>query len=134
MNALIAAHNARLDAIDPLIPEGGVPSGSVLLDRPDVYAVVRVERIDAGALDATWGALTRHNLTVRLAGDDPAGAMDTALASFAAWTADQSDDGHGDTAAGFMWPSRDTVMTEVFLAHGLTARVDVAARPAGRPG
>src|SRR5690349_16749837 len=115
MDALTAAHNARLAAIDPLIPADGVPTGGVLLDRPDVYAVVRVERIDAGALDATWGALTRHNLSVRLAGDDPTGAMDAALTSFAAWTADQPDDAHGDTAAGFMWPSRDAVMTEVFL-------------------
>jgi hypothetical protein len=26
----------------------------------------------------------------------------------------------GDTAAGLMWPSRDTAMTRTFLRHGLS--------------
>ena len=132
MDALIAAHQARLIAIDPLLPPADVPTGGVLLDRPDVYAVVKVDRPDIGSLDATWGTLTQHNLTVRLAGPDPVGAMDAALGSFAAWIADQPDDAHGDTSAGLMWPSRDAAMTPVFLAHGLPARVNIAARPAGR--
>jgi predicted N-acetyltransferase YhbS len=85
-------------------------------------------------------------VSVRVAGDPSGGdavvasssaaaAMDSLISRMASIRvpAEAEAVAGGDTAAGLMWPSRDTAMTRTFLRHGLSARVHVAARLAGRP-
>jgi hypothetical protein len=163
--ALTAAHNARMTAIDGLIPAAAVSSltpstaettpayGLVnedLLTVPGAAAIARWSTVDPDSLAASWGALASSSLiAVRVAGDPLAvdrggssaeAAMDSLLTRWASrpGPADVDalaggDTAGGDTAAGLMWPSRDTAMTRTFLRHGLSARVNVAVRVAGRP-
>ena len=160
--ALTAAHNARMAAIDRLIPASLVATASsaVPVPRP-AYGVVAEEllvvpgavgtarwtTVDPDSLSASWGALATGSLvSVRVAGDPsnpeavgnswsaPA-AMDSLLTRLASIPVPPEAEAlaEGDTGAGLMWPSRDTSMTRTFLRHGLSARVHVAARLAGRP-
>ncbi|HZD99844.1 MAG TPA: GNAT family N-acetyltransferase [Micromonosporaceae bacterium] len=158
--ALTAVHNARMAAIDGLIPAAAVPSltpstaeptptyglvNEALLAVPGAVAVARWSTVDPDSLSASWGSLASNSLvSVRVAGDPLAvdrggysaeAAMDCLLAQWASrpGPVDVNAYAGGDTGAGLMWPSRDTAMTRTFLRHGLSARVHVAARLAGRP-
>lgn len=135
--AITEAHNARMAGIDPLIPPGAVVPAvgdefAITVDGGS--AVARTQHAEAASLDALWGALTTYTLSgIRVGADRPAAAvMEDLLTGWHAWVAEQPADSSGDTAASLMWPSRDVEPVNTFLAHGMTPRIAIAARPAGR--
>jgi predicted N-acetyltransferase YhbS len=135
--AITEAHNARMAGIDPLIPPGAVVPAvgdefAITVDGGS--AVARTQRAEAASLDALWGALTTYALSgIRVGADRPAAAvMEDLLTGWHAWVAEQPADPSGDTAVSLMWPSRDVEPVNTFLAHGMTPRIAIAARPAGR--
>jgi ribosomal protein S18 acetylase RimI-like enzyme len=83
---------------------------------------------------ASWAALDEHRLTPRVAGPDPAAALDALLDAWrdhiAAAPAGPYPD---DTGAGITWPSRDTAAVPALIRHGLAPLVAIVTRPAGRP-
>ena len=128
-------HNERLYQVDRLIPAAPVPApeaSDVVLEADGAVGIVRTRRIDPNALDACWGALTRRILaSPRVYGDDPLASMDALLTSWAKVVA--TAPAEADTTAVVSWPSRDTAVTAAFVDHGLSPRVVLAARAAGRP-
>jgi ribosomal protein S18 acetylase RimI-like enzyme len=102
----------------------GVSAGGVV-----GAAVARVRQIDVDSLDASWSAALLCQLTARVAGPDPVGAMEDLLRQ---WRAGLPEPVGEDSAATIVWPSRDTALALPFVRHGLSPLVVIAARPAGR--
>lgn len=93
------------------------------------FAVARVREVDVGSLDASWSAAQVYQVSARVAGPDPGGALDSLLRQ---WRETLPEEAAEDSAAALMWPSRDTVTAPVLIRHGLSPLVVIAARPAGR--
>ncbi|UCM90252.1 GNAT family N-acetyltransferase [Streptomyces marincola] len=125
----------RPRALDPLLPRAlPLPPpapGDTPLHVPGAEGVHRRTRPDLDTFDATWSAAERHELYARPTGPDRAGALDALLTAWRerlpGWPPP------GDAEAVFTWPSRDTELTPVLLAHGMGPRRVAAVRPAGRP-
>jgi GNAT superfamily N-acetyltransferase len=137
LQALTDAHNARMRAIDPLIPPAGVPEPEIDEDRlltvPGAAAYTHCNQVDPETLLACWGALERHSLIdVRVAGEDPARSLRALLSAWGRELRVGNQDGTDETGATFTWPSRDAAMVRPLLEHGLVPHVVVAARTAGR--
>ncbi|HEY1489142.1 MAG TPA: GNAT family N-acetyltransferase [Micromonosporaceae bacterium] len=135
LRSLTDAHNARMYAIDPLIPTASVPEPEVdddrLLVAPDAAAFMHRNQVDPSSMLACWGALDQHSLIeARVAGDDPIASMRGLLA---AWKRELTGPTDTESSAAITWPSRDAVMVRPFLDSGLVPRAIVAARPARRP-
>jgi predicted N-acetyltransferase YhbS len=169
--ALQAAHLDRVRQIDPLLP-GPVPLPAA--GPYDVPLAVRVGdsaaaglarrvRPEPGSLALVWSAADEHRLDLRLAGPEPAAALDALLTRWRehvtrhAGLSDADPAGGGpaagdpagggpaagdpagggpalaDSAATLTWPSRDTAVAAVLLQHGLLPQTVIAVRPAGRP-
>jgi GNAT superfamily N-acetyltransferase len=142
---------AGLDALLPTatVPAAAPPAGPAaaygtmaeeLLTVPGAAGVARASTIDPESMASCWGTLRIHNLVMARAaggtGDRPdaaARAMAGLLARWQAHVAAQPLDDHGESSAVLSWPSRDTVMTKLFLSHGLLPAVVVGARAGGRP-
>ncbi|MFG2735310.1 GNAT family N-acetyltransferase [Streptomyces carpaticus] len=126
--------DTRLRALDPLLPAvHALPEpaeGDITFTLPGAEARYRRRRLDPAAYEASWSALDRHQLHARLTGPDPARALDGLLA---AWDKRMAAGGHpaGDAEAVFTWPSRDTEVTPVLLAHGFTPKTVTAVRTTG---
>jgi GNAT superfamily N-acetyltransferase len=146
LSALTAAHNARMAAVDALLPAAGVPAAAYgtmaeeLLTVPGAAGVARASTVDPESMESCWGTLRIHSLVMARAGggtgdgpDAAARAMAGLLARWQAHVAAQPFDDHGESSAVLSWPSRDTVMTKLFLSHGLLPAVVVGARAGGRP-
>ncbi|MDT0342607.1 GNAT family N-acetyltransferase [Streptomyces litchfieldiae] len=120
--------------LDPLLPRGlPLPTpapGDVLLSVPGAEGLYRRRRPDPESFDASWCAADRHELHARVTGEDRATALDALLLAWRerviAWPPGS------DAEAVFTWPSRDTALTPVLLAHGLVPQRVAAVRPAGR--
>jgi GNAT superfamily N-acetyltransferase len=138
LDDLTARHNARLAGIDPLLP--GTPpaetiEGDVEIAVPGGSALARRTEVDPEAGHACWSTLVQHRLVrPRAAGDDPVGAMRGLVARWRAHLTGAMAGDAGETGAAVTWPSRDAVMSEVFIDAGMVPSAVVAARRAGRPG
>jgi GNAT superfamily N-acetyltransferase len=134
--AVVAAHEARLRELDPLLPrthplpelepdetpisvEGGVGLARRIRWKPDEPA-------------SMWNPADQHRLVVRIGGADPAAAMDAVLARWRERVVAAAEPEDPDSSAFVMWPSRDVSMNRSFLDHGLVPFSVLAARPAGR--
>jgi GNAT superfamily N-acetyltransferase len=135
-DAIVAGHERRLAALDPLLrtahPLPAPEPGDLTLRTPGAVAVLRRQRPDPASFLASWGAADQHRLTARVAGPDPAGAMGGLLDECRDRVLPQVIPHAPDTEVNITWPTRDPVMTRQFLAHGLVPAAAIAARPAGR--
>lgn len=127
-------HVDRVRRLDPLLPKSmPLPAAGpddVELVVPGGAALARVVRADPATLAATWYPAERHLLIARVGADDPAVAMDTLLTRWTESVLAGADD--AESTAGLTWPSRDILLTPMFLAHGLTPTMVLAIRLAGR--
>lgn len=131
-----AAH--RLAAIDPLLPEAAdLPPGCGAMfvaadaagsDQPAAIATCEHWEGEPGSIGLTWGAARRFWLIPAIAGPDVATALDVLIQQWREHLADTPDSDGDDTAAGIVWPSRDTEGVRVLLRHGLAPLSVVAAR------
>lgn len=130
---VLEAHRDRWARLDPWLPlsaELPAPRGDdYVLDCPGGRAIGRIRRMDLDSLDVTWTAATRYVLLARAA--DAAG-LDALLTQWDDLVARLAPPGERDAEVTLTWPSRDTEMTRVLVAHGLCPRTVLAARPAGR--
>lgn len=136
--AVVAAHNQRLIAVDPLLaaapPLPDLGPDDALLACPGGLGLASPSRPDPDTLAATWRAAEQHILRARVGAPDPAAAMADLLARWRAEVAARARPGDRDSEAAVTWPSRDAVMTKLFLSYGLAPLTVVAARHAGQPG
>jgi GNAT superfamily N-acetyltransferase len=136
-DAIVAAHQARLRGLDPLLPHrnplplslsGQAP---ILVEGAVGYAHRIRIAVDTPAAD--WSTLDEHRLVARVGGPDPVAAMDRLLTGWAEAVHANATVEDRDSAAMLGWPSRDTEMTQLFLDRGLILLRVLAARQAGRP-
>jgi GNAT superfamily N-acetyltransferase len=139
-DSVSAQAGRRWRDIDPLLPTPwAMPAGcvtSLAVTGPDgrTAAAGACEHWHPApdALDLTWGAAGRFQLTPRVAGPDPAAALDRLLAAWRDHLAAVPEAGAEDTAAIVTWPSRDVRGVKSLLRHGLRPMAVIAARTAGR--
>ena len=138
IDAIVAAHEARLRDLDPLLPRRHPLPEAVSGETPISVdgAVGYARRISVGVDTpaAGWNALDDHRLLARVGGPDPVGAMDALLAGWAEAVQADALPEDRESAASVVWPSRDTAMTPLFLDRGLGPQRVLAARRGGRPG
>jgi hypothetical protein len=133
-----AAVTRRWQAIDPLLPAPGVPSGGcgteLAVTGPDGRAAAigfcEHWHESPGSMELTWGAARRFRLTAHTAGPDVAGALDELLSRWQAHLASVPEASADDTAAVVVWPTRDVDGPLPLLRHGLAPR---AVGPGRRP-
>jgi ribosomal protein S18 acetylase RimI-like enzyme len=132
-DSVLMAHRARWDALDPWLPVARPlpsPAGQdTVLTCDGGEAIARARHVDPATFEASWSPATRHELIARAGGT---AAMDMLLAQWHDHVSGLGVPGQPDTQALVTWPSRDTEMTRVFLAHGLVPLTVLAARPAYR--
>lgn len=130
---VLDGHRRRMRSVDPLLPESGpLPAGiegATALAVPGASGIARRIVVPSNSMEASWGALDQWWLSARVT--DPA-AMAALLARWREHIAGEPSLG-ADSFASVVWPSRDIVMTPVFLTHGMAPASVVAVRPAGRP-
>jgi GNAT superfamily N-acetyltransferase len=119
-------HAARLALLDPLLPADPPLTGELIATLGALGAPVSVE-IDPDSLIATWGALRRHTLTVRLAGAD----LDPLLDRWEEQLAGLATPGDDDCVAMITFPSRDTAAVPALIRHGFAPLIVTAVRRAG---
>jgi GNAT superfamily N-acetyltransferase len=121
-------HAARLALLDPLLPADPPLSGSLIATLGALGAPT-FQEVDPESLDATWAALRRHSLSVRLAGADLGPLLDR-------WETHLSRSvvpGDLDCTAHITWPSRDTAAVPALIHHGFAPLIVTAVRRAGVP-
>lgn len=135
VEALVAAHAARLRRLDPLLPaQDSLPAQSEteqLLHVDGAVAVARREQPDPQSLLATWGAATQYRLVPRIASADPASAMASLLRQWSPQVRDQAHSDGPDTEAGVNWPARDPEVAAVLRGYGLSPETVAAVRYRG---
>jgi len=131
---ITAAHNARLGRIDPLI------APATALDPADpgylraeaaggaVEAMARFEQTDAASPFAVWGALRRHELDVRIGGDEPDIALGSVLDQWLDRIARTERPGDVDSWARVSVASRDIDIVNALLQRGFSANGVSAVR------
>jgi GNAT superfamily N-acetyltransferase len=131
-----AAHAHRVTSIDPLLRVPPVPQlaqGDELIGEgvgdSVAVGVARYNEPDPTSLLATWGALRRHTLTVRLSGSDALEqAMDGLLTQWGDRIAATATPGDDETAALINVPSRDTAPIRALVRHGFAPLMVTAIR------
>jgi ribosomal protein S18 acetylase RimI-like enzyme len=139
VDAIAAEHASRLAGVDSLLPELPVlkPDGEAELltatagDSAGIGLTTRLE-VAADSRLAAWQALVQHRLDVRLAGPDPAAALDQLLTHWNEHLASVADPGDTEAAAVISRPSRDSIGSAELLRHGFAPVVGLAVRPADR--
>jgi len=138
IDAIVAAHEARIRDLDPLLPHSHplpVPvSGEIPMVVDGAVGYPARIAVGLGTPQADWGALDEHRLAARVGGANSVAAMDALLARWAEVVHTTATPEDRDSAATIGWPSRDTAMTPLFLDRGMIQFRVLAARPAGRPG
>jgi GNAT superfamily N-acetyltransferase len=89
---------------------------------------------EADALDLTWGAARRFELTAWVTGPggpDVTSALDTLLEQWREHLAELPDAAAADTAAVVTWPSRDVDGAAALLRRGFAPLAVIAARTTG---
>jgi predicted N-acetyltransferase YhbS len=150
---LTPAHNARMTALDPLLPtetaprpapppDGPPPRFGVVtqdvITVPGAGGVVQSYTGDPDTLESCWAALRQYQLTgIRVSDQEGPGAvtaLDDLLSRWQTHVSQQPPGDGGESAAALTWASRDTEVARLFLGRGLSPRVIVAVRTAGRAG
>jgi GNAT superfamily N-acetyltransferase len=135
---IVAAHEARLRGLDPLLPRRHPlpepPSGATRTVVDGAIANAAKVEAEPGTPAADWGRLREYRISPRVGGPDPVAAMDAILSVWSASVLADAAPEDRESAAMINWPSRDAVMTRAFLDRGLTPSRVLAVRPAGRPG
>src|SRR5947207_4543608 len=130
--AVLQAHRERTRSLDVLLPEPGpIPDpgdGDTILRTEGALGLARRRLVDADGLPAVWAALDQRWLGAMVTGPQ---AMNALLGRWREHLANGPAPA-GDCAGFVGWPSRDVVMTRVFLDHGLVPDAVVAVRPSGR--
>lgn len=139
VDAIAAEHASRLSGVDSLLPELPVlklddeaeliiatAGGSTAAGSATRFEVAADSRL------ATWQALVAYRLDLRLAGPEPATALDALLTRWDEHLAKVADAGDTDTSAVIVRPSRDSTGSAQLLQHGFAPVVGIAVRPAER--
>jgi GNAT superfamily N-acetyltransferase len=137
IEAVVAAHGARLRELDPLLPLTQ-PLPALEPDEQPIIVdggvgLARRIRWELDVPAALWNAADMHRLAVRIGGADPVSAMDALLTQWRERVMAAATPEDPDSAANLTWPSRDVTMNRVYLDHGMVPYSVLAARPAGRP-
>ena len=129
---LLAAHAARLRALDPALGiDPAPPADGELIQVGGALGWARRVDVDPAASVAQWGRLRQYTLVPRWTGD-PA-ELDALLDRWLGWTrAAGAAEAGPDSQASLSWPSRDVDAGRVFVAHGLSPGTTVAIRTRGR--
>jgi GNAT superfamily N-acetyltransferase len=137
VDEIVAAHEVRLAALDPLLPiTHPLPAPEpedTLLQVDGGAGIARCQRPDPDSPEATWGAAEQHYLLPRVAEAHPVAAMGALLARWREQVAKEATPDEPDSEATLTWPSRDVAMARLFLSYGLAPLTVVAARLPGRP-
>jgi ribosomal protein S18 acetylase RimI-like enzyme len=128
---VLAAHRARLLALDPVLAETRpLPEqieGDVLLSCSGGEGLVRTSHVDQDSFMASFTASREFRLIARVDGPKALGEL------LDQWQRlDGFRPGPDDTAM-ITWPSRDTAMARLFIERGFTPQVSLAVRKAGHP-
>lgn len=96
----------------------------------------RITMTDPREFMSCFAALRQHSVQVRVAGPDPAAALDELLSTWSTQIA-ADDPTEIETAAQITWPSRDTAAVPALVRHGFTPSSAVAVHirvvPAPKP-
>ncbi|MFI7450766.1 GNAT family N-acetyltransferase [Nonomuraea sp. NPDC049714] len=132
VHPVIEAHAARIRAVDPLaggqdgLPAPGPNEGAI--EVVDGLGLTSVDRLDPGAMNATWSPLIVHRLWGRAGGRDPEAALGALLDQ---WLAGLGGERGPDKALAVQWPSRDTAAVRALTLRGFAPMVATAARVRG---
>lgn len=128
---LLAAHQARRDAFDPLLaPSAPLPEpgeGSTVLSCPGGVALVLNTEMDPDAFLYSFSAAYESRLVPKVDGPKAfAELLDL-------WAALDEFRPGPDSVVTVTWPSRDAEMTRAFVERGFAPQTVFAVRLAGRP-
>lgn len=124
LDDLSAAHAQRLREIDsllrppgPLVSTADNPVITVTAGSTHAAGLGHTTLTDPREFRSCFTALRHYSLDIRVAGPDPAAALDKLLSAWSAQIADD-DPAQIETAAGITWPSRDTAAAPALVRHG----------------
>lgn len=128
---LLAAHQARRDAVDTLLaPSDPLPEPAAtdtVLSCPGGMALVRNTAPEADSWGHTFSAAHESKLMPQVDGPEAfAELLDL-------WAAQDAFRPGPDSIATLTWPSRDTAMTRALVERGFAPQLILAVRLAGRP-
>ncbi|WP_223690056.1 hypothetical protein [Leifsonia poae] len=134
------AHNDRMRDLDPLIgplaPLDPTAAGYRVarVGAAGAEAIARLEAVEADSLDAVWGALRRHSLDLRSAGEDGERtvAVERVLDAWLAEITDAERRGDRDSSARVAVPSRDIALVNALYGRGFGPTGIRALRPRPR--
>jgi hypothetical protein len=130
--AVVLAHRERMRSLDVLLPEAGPfpdpGDGDAIVRAEGGLGLARRRLVDPDSLPAAWMALDQRWLGAWVTGPE---AMNALLARWREHLANGPEPA-GDCTGVVVWPSRDVVMTPVFVDHGLVPEAVIAVRPSGR--
>lgn len=120
MTDITAAHNARVHDLDALLaPAPALDSDAAgYLERGDAAGVAGFTEVEETSPFAVWGALRRHTLDARIAGDDPRAAFGGLLDAWLARIAETATPGDAETSVQIAVPSRDTAIIKPLMERG----------------
>ncbi|HVK25789.1 MAG TPA: GNAT family N-acetyltransferase, partial [Actinokineospora sp.] len=134
-SVIAAAHAARLVAIDPLLPPPPpLAEVGLRLTAAKGEAIAWYQETAPGMAARTWEPARRHNLEIRLAGDEQAATLGDLLDQWAGRISGAVTPGDLDAAAVVELPSRDTEAVSALVHRGFVPCSVIAARKAGRFG
>ncbi|GAA2443521.1 GNAT family N-acetyltransferase [Agromyces soli] len=127
MPRITQAHDERVRALDPAI----APAGAELDEDAPGYlaaiagdgraeAIAGFEAVDPATIDAVWGALRRHTLELRSAGEDAdrIAAVERVLDAWLERIAETETPGDFDSSARISLPTRDIALVNALYARG----------------
>ncbi|MBS1672739.1 MAG: GNAT family N-acetyltransferase [Actinobacteria bacterium] len=135
---ITTGHNARQRGFDPLLADAPAldaadPGYLEAVDETGAAAgIARFTAVDAASPDAVWGALRRHELDVRVAGEDPGRALGTILDRWLRGLAEQERPGDADSSARVNVPSRDIALVRALTERGFAPNGIRGVRPRPR--
>ncbi|SDD45797.1 GNAT family N-acetyltransferase [Actinokineospora iranica] len=134
LDAIVDEHTARIAALDPLLPAPPplAAGAGTLLTTGDGAAIAWFQESPVGTAARNWDAERRHNLEVRLAGDNRAAALGDLLDQWHDRLRGLVEPGDEDCAAVVELPSRDTEAVLALARRGFAPVSVIAVRPAGR--
>lgn len=121
---ITAAHNARLEAVDPLLApapplDANAPGyREAAVDDGSAAAVASFSSFAETSPDAVWGALRRHVLDVRVAGDDPGPALGAVVDDWLRELARTERPGDAESSAQVNVASRDIALVNTLARRG----------------
>jgi GNAT superfamily N-acetyltransferase len=136
---VVGCVNARLAALDPLIPayrciEPGPGDQLLAVELPggSALGIAHVDEIDPDHLGAAYRTLRQHRLTLLAAGERAAAAAAAVLTRWEHHLAEHANPVDPETAALIVLPSRDHTAVAALVAHHFTPSAVLAVRTRGR--